>query len=595
MKSKDKRLKNFIKILIVVFAASLFSNAKIEKTEAATIKMSQETLTLNKGSTKTLTLKNVPKKATVTWSTSNYFAATVTKDGTVQALNYGVATIRATYKKKTYACVVTIPDASRRVTLNIAKVSLTEGDTLQLTATAQKKISFMSMNSDIASVNERGLVKAENPGTTAIVAKTKSGYASCYVTVTSADTTQKNISKSKTAIRRYSKKNKPVYDYICWAKGKDIRFVLANIDESTVKKIHWKTDDKKILSKPVKEKGSRIVVQAQALQAGKTKIIAKVAFKNGKAKEYATTVRVTDPQINTKEVNVYKPMTSGVQWQQYVSFEGISKYSNVTWGDYNSKIVSCNTYQTKRSFAALKAGKGVMKVTVDGKSFKVRYNSYIPTIKRPAAVLKKGASKKITISGISGLAPQYLPRNKSFVTIAEDGTMTTKKAGVTYVDIQLGNVVYTFRQEVAAKGMKTIIKRATYIVNNWTYSQAKRLFDGYYDCSALVWKGYKAYNNYQKKLSNIDWPLSAGAMFDYLESKGQIKTYGYVGMDSMKPGDLIFYGDYDNAVRYSTPGRTLNIYHVAMYAGNGNVVEKGGKTLNYNGTRYIVGIGRVVN
>ena len=55
----------------------------------------------------------------------------------------------------------------------------------------------------------------------------------------------------------------------------------------------------------------------------------------------------------------------------------------------------------------------------------------------------------------------------------------------------------------------------------------------------------------------------------------------------MKPGDLIFYGDYNSAVMYSTPGRTLDIYHVSMYAGNG-------KTINYNNIKHIVGIGRVV-
>ena len=118
---------------------------------------------------------------------------------------------------------------------------------------------------------------------------------------------------------------------------------------------------------------------------------------------------------------------------------------------------------------------------------------------------------------------------------------------------------------------------------------------GYYDCSALVWKGYKAYNNYQKKLGSSKWAYSAGELFDYLYSKNQIIYFGYTGTDGMKPGDLIFYGDYNNAVKYSTPGRTLDIYHVAMYAGNGQVVEKGGQTMSSNNTKYIVGIGRVVN
>ncbi len=34
----------------------------------------------------------------------------------------------------------------------------------------------------------------------------------------------------------------------------------------------------------------------------------------------------------------------------------------------------------------------------------------------------------------------------------------------------------------------------------------------------------------------------------------------------MQPGDLVFYGGHDN-------GRYLGIYHVAIYIGNGEVVE----------------------
>ena len=116
----------------------------------------------------------------------------------------------------------------------------------------------------------------------------------------------------------------------------------------------------------------------------------------------------------------------------------------------------------------------------------------------------------------------------------------------------------------------------------------------YYDCSSLVWKGYQVYKNYNKKLGSTSWAYTAGELFDYLKGKNQIVYYGYIGYNYMKPGDLIFYGDYNSAVMYSTPGRTLDIYHVSMYAGNGKVVEKGGKTINYNNTKHIVGIGRVV-
>ena len=118
--------------------------------------------------------------------------------------------------------------------------------------------------------------------------------------------------------------------------------------------------------------------------------------------------------------------------------------------------------------------------------------------------------------------------------------------------------------------------------------------DGYYDCSALVWKGYKAYKNYHAKLGSTKYALPAAYLFDYLRGKGQIAYFGYTKMDDLRPGDLFFYGDYNSAVKYSTPGRTLNIYHVAMYAGNGYVVEKGTPRFTYNSLDHVVGVGRVV-
>ena len=176
-----------------------------------------------------------------------------------------------------------------------------------------------------------------------------------------------------------------------------------------------------------------------------------------------------------------------------------------------------------------------------------------------------------------------------------DGKVTGKNSGVTYIDAKVGSYTFSFRIEVAAKGMKKIVNRANYIVNHWKYSQAKRMKRKYYDCSSLVWKGYKSYKKYHRKLGSRTYALTAAGLFDYLNSKKKIVYYGYLGYDYLKPGDLIFYGDYDYAVQYSTPGRTLDIYHVSMYAGNGMVVEKGGQYISYNNLSHVVGIGRVVN
>lgn len=111
-----------------------------------------------------------------------------------------------------------------------------------------------------------------------------------------------------------------------------------------------------------------------------------------------------------------------------------------------------------------------------------------------------------------------------------------------------------------------------------------------------LWFG-NAINHTAATTRTWKWFLAktAASLFDYLKEKNQIVYYGFIDIDDMKPGDLIFYGDYNAAVKYSTPGRTLNIYHVSMYAGAGKVVEKGGQTINYNNISHIVGIGRVVD
>ena len=63
---------------------------------------------------------------------------------------------------------------------------------------------------------------------------------------------------------------------------------------------------------------------------------------------------------------------------------------------------------------------------------------------------------------------------------------------------------------------------------------------GYYDCSALVWKGYKSYKHYNKKLGSGSYAKTAASLFDYLKEKNQIVYYGFIDIDDMKPGDLIF-------------------------------------------------------
>lgn len=561
-----------------------------------TYSISNTDLLLNKGISKKLTIINAPANAKIKWKTSNQFAVSVNK-GVIKALNYGTAIITAKYKKKTYTCNVTVPDTSKKITPNAYAVNLIEGKTFQLTAVSAKKVYYHSQNEHIAKVNANGLITGVNPGTTKIILRSSKGCTECVVTVIANKTNlvpiDNSVSKTTTAIRRITKYNNIRYERITWAKNKTIRFKIANLDENNIKKCVWSTSNAEILTVP-KSDESKIVAEAKTVNAGNANVVAKVTDKNGNVKEYSSTVYVSNPVINTKNITILGSNAGGNR-QQYISFSGLSKYSEITWTLPDTSNINTTVYRNKIALLGNTPESGTIKAQVDGKTYNVTYTVYNPVFNKLPSYIIKDKTTKISIGGIGTVCPVYSSRMKSIATVAADGTITGKKPGVAYVDVKIGNYSFCYRVEVAAKGMKKIINRASYIVNNWKYSQKKRMKKKYYDCSSLVWKGYKAYKNYQKKLGSKTRALSAGELFDYLNSKNKIVYYGYLGCDYLKPGDLIFYGDYDYAVQYSTPGRTLDIYHVAMYAGNARVVEKGGQSISYNNLSHVVGIGRVVN
>lgn len=589
-----KRIASLVVCLIMV--VSIIEVMPVD-TQAATMKLSNTSITLYKGKTKTLSIKN-KGNAKVTWSTNNKYAVKVS-GGTVKALKQGAATVYARCKGKTYSCRVKIPDNARKITLSTYKMKLAEGRRVKLTSKSTAKVTYISMNDEVASVTTNGLVTAKNPGKVKIIAKNKRGAKTCTVNVfekggLAVSSWLKN--KKMKTIRRVTAKGKVKYGAITWGKNKAIALTIDNVKESKVKKVTWKVDNSEIVSKP-KHNGGKLKAVAETLKSGHATVTAKVTYKTGSTKTYTNNIYVTKPKANKDKV-VCLTGKIGSYRHQYIAIEGLSSYSKVDWSNSNTKAVKATGYRNKIKLYGKKKGKGVITAKVDGKTLKIPYSVKKPTIKKVSGIIAQGKSKKIVVSGVAGAKVSFSSRDTAVAVVNAAGKVTAKSGGVTYIDVKVGNMNFTNRVECASKGMKTIINRAQWICNNWTYSQGARMSNGYYDCSSLVWKGYKAYKNYNLKLGGMkNAALCAADLYTWLSARGKIVYTGFTCLDDLQPGDLFFYGDYNNACKYSTPGRTLNIYHVAMYRGAGRVVEKGGKNgrkYNYNGTKYIVGVGRVV-
>ncbi len=98
----------------------------------------------------------------------------------------------------------------------------------------------------------------------------------------------------------------------------------------------------------------------------------------------------------------------------------------------------------------------------------------------------------------------------------------------------------------------------------YPYSQTGRAGGSAYDCSSLAFYAWQA--------AGVDisygegYPPTAASEASKIYSMGTPVSTTTVTDNDLKPGDLIFYGGHEN-------GRFLGIYHVAIYAGNGEVVE----------------------
>jgi uncharacterized protein YjdB len=130
---------------------------------------------------------------TLTWKSSNTKIATVSSTGKVKAKGPGSATITVTSVNggKTATCKFTITQPVKSVKLNKTGLTLKRGKTYRLIATlnpanaSNRKITWQSGNTKIATVSSKGLVKGIKKGTAYIYVFTVDGRksAKCRIIV----------------------------------------------------------------------------------------------------------------------------------------------------------------------------------------------------------------------------------------------------------------------------------------------------------------------------------------------------------------------------------------------------------------------------
>lgn len=187
------RLSRTFGVRALVFLSALILTATVlvgpagTRAEAAAPKPTKITLAattklLAVGQSYTATVKAVtPPKASrgVTWTSSNTRIATVTAAGRITARRAGVVTIRATSKASrnvTGRLTVTVSLKPTAITLTPAAATLKVGRAVPAKvatitpAKANRRVKWTSSNRRIATVTDKGVIRAISPGTATITA-----------------------------------------------------------------------------------------------------------------------------------------------------------------------------------------------------------------------------------------------------------------------------------------------------------------------------------------------------------------------------------------------------------------------------------------
>jgi hypothetical protein len=210
-------------MVVPSFVPSLSGTVTVEA--ASKVKLNKTKATLYVGKSTQLKVKGTKKK--VTWKSSNKKVATVSKKGKVTAKKKGKATITAKVSGKKYTCKVTVKEiALKSILLNKTSLTLDAGNRYKLNVkynpsntTINKKVSWSSSNSSVATVDKEGNIYASSAGKTTITAKVGNKKAKCTVTVKKS--IANNLTILKNHITKYGKVNSDGNRYIKLSHSQD--------------------------------------------------------------------------------------------------------------------------------------------------------------------------------------------------------------------------------------------------------------------------------------------------------------------------------------------------------------------------------------
>ena len=390
------------------------------------------------GGSAALSVRVSPEAASdrvVSWSSSDRSVATVDKTGTVQGLKPGTATVTATAEGKSGTCAVTVKAKVvnvTEVTLDKTELTLTEGETETLTATVRpdnadnRKVTWSSDKTEIATVDGAGRVTAVKAGEAVITVTTEDGgkTATCRVTVKAKAVGVTEVTLNKTELTLTERETETLT-------------ATVKPDNADNRKVKWSSDKTEIATvdgagRVTAVKPGEAVVTVTTEDGGKT-ATCKVTVK-------AKTVSVTEVTLDRAELTLTEGETETLTATVKPDNADNRK---VTWSSDKTDVA---TVDGAGRVTAVKAGEAVVTVTTEdgGKtaSCKVTVKAKVVPVtgvdvKPWSVTIGANGTTKLTCtvapSNATNRNVRWESDNPSVATVDSDGNVRAVSAGVAKV------------------------------------------------------------------------------------------------------------------------------------------------------------------
>ena len=321
------------------------------------------------------------------------------------------------------------------ITLNTYSVTLSIGDTKQLSATispsnaTNKSVTWSTSNSSVATVSSSGLVTAKSAGSATITCRADDGsgkYATCDITVNSSTIYVTNISLNKTS------ETMEVGDFLQL-------YETITPSNATNKSVTWSTSNSSVAT----VSSSGLVT---AKKEGSATITCKAKDGSGKYATCSITVKNSVVYVTSISLNTPSATLAVGDTKQLTATISPSNATNksVTWSTNNSSVATVSS-----SGLVIAKSEGSATITCKAKDGSGKYATCSITVKNStvyvtsvnlstlSATLAVGDTKQLTAtispSNATNKSVTWSTSNSSVATVSSSGLVTAKSSGKTTI------------------------------------------------------------------------------------------------------------------------------------------------------------------